>query len=78
MKPEIISKTNSIFQKVFEDKNLQINENMSAKDVAKWDSLNHLSMISEVESEFGIKFKLKELVAMQNVGDLLKAIESKL
>jgi acyl carrier protein len=50
---------------------------MSAKDVERWDSLTHLSMISSVEETFGIKFKLKELIGMKNVGDLLRLIEAK-
>ncbi len=74
---EIREKANSVFQEVFKDANLQIQDAMSAKDVEKWDSLNHLVMISSIEEAFGIKIKLKELIAMKNVGDLLKTIATK-
>lgn len=74
---EIKQKTNEIFRRVFEDTSLEIHDEMSAKDVDKWDSLSHLTMISEVEKAFGVKFKLKELVSMKNVGDMLRLIESK-
>lgn len=76
-KIEIHTKLNKIFQTVFKDSNLQIRDDMSAKDVAKWDSLNHMTLIATVEKEFGFKFKLKELVNMKNVGDLLTAISLK-
>lgn len=74
---EIKAKTNAIFRKVFANNNIQIHNEMTAKDMEKWDSLNHLTMIAAVEEEFGIKFKLKELIAMKNVGDLLNAISTK-
>jgi acyl carrier protein len=34
-------------------------------------------MISAVESQFGIRFKLKELTGMKNTGDLVKLIQEK-
>jgi acyl carrier protein len=74
----IIEKLTVIFRKNFEDDTLVITDELSANDVEKWDSLSHIKLISTVENEFGIKFKLKELIAMKNVGDLIKFIESKL
>lgn len=77
-KSVIIEKLTVIFRKNFEDDTLVITDELSANDVEKWDSLSHIKLISTVENEFGIKFKLKELIAMKNVGDLIKFIESKL
>ena len=79
MQKEIIKEqTNQIFKEIFEDSNIEIHDEMTAKEVEKWDSLSHLSMISDVEKKFGVKFKLKELVNMKNVGDMLRLIEAKL
>lgn len=66
-----------IFEKVFRTKGIEIKESLTADQVDGWDSLSHLTMIAEVESSFGIKFKLKELVTMKNVGDLMELILSK-
>lgn len=74
---EIVEKLNKIFRKVFKDDSIEIYNEMTANNVAKWDSLTHLVLISNTEDDFGIKFKLKELVAMKNVGDFLKCIEDK-
>lgn len=74
---DIINRLNKIFREVFEDSSIQVTREMTAADVEKWDSLSHLSMIAEVEKEFGIKFKLKELVSMKNVGDLINNIAAK-
>ena len=76
-KNEIENKLNKIFRTVFKDEKIVISESMTANDVEKWDSLTHLVLISTTEDEFGIKFKLKELVAMKNVGDFLRSIDAK-
>ena len=75
---EIKSRLNKVFCKVFKDDTIVISDETAAKDIEKWDSLTHLILISKTESEFGIKFKLKELIAMKNVGDFMRSIESKL
>ncbi|HBG70177.1 MAG: acyl carrier protein [Bacteroidetes bacterium GWF2_43_63] len=75
---EINSKVQEIFRDVFQAPALVINPEMTANDVDKWDSLTHLTMIAKVEEAFGFRFKLKEMVKMKNVGDMLTIINEKL
>lgn len=74
----IIERLTLIFHETFCDSNIVLRDDMTAKDVEKWDSLTHMMMISKVEEVFGIKFKLKELNKLKQVGDLIAIIESKL
>ena len=76
-KEAITSTLKSVFQKVLEEKDITITREMTAQDVEKWDSLRHVQLISEVESAFGIKFKLREIMSMNNVGDLIDLIDIK-
>lgn len=75
---EIIEKLTLIFRDVFTDTTLVLTNDMTANDVEKWDSLTHMLMINEVESTFGIKFKLKDLNKMKKVENLIDIIEAKL
>ena len=77
MSEEIKTKLNSIFADVFKDNSIQIFDEMSTGDVERWDSLSHLTLIATIENEFNIKFRLKELIAMKNVGDLINEIKAK-
>ena len=77
-KEEIVNKLTPVFRKVFSDNSLVITDELSALDVENWDSLSHMLLISEVENEFAIKFKLKDLNKMANVGDMIAIISSKL
>jgi len=74
---EITVKLKTVFEKVLEEKNITITRELAAQDIEKWDSLRHIQLISEVESAFGIKFKLREILHMNNVGDLIDLITAK-
>jgi len=76
-KNEILSKLQLIFNNVFTSRSIQIDNLTSAKDVEGWDSFTHLVLIQEVEKDFNIEFKLRELMRMENVGDMIEIIASK-
>jgi acyl carrier protein len=74
---EILTRLTPIFRSVFEDPSMTPTEAMSARDVLNWDSLNHVTLIMEVERAFGIKFALGELQDLKNVGALVALIRRK-
>ena len=77
MMEDIVSRLNTTFRQVFEDPSIQVTREMTSRDLEKWDSLSHVTMIVAVEEQFGVKFTLRELVAMKNVGDLIDSIARK-
>ena len=77
MKEETTVKLKAVFQKVLEENDITLTREMTAHDIEKWDSLRHVQLISEVERAFGIKFKLREVLSMKNVGDLIDLIHVK-
>ena len=77
-KNEIIEKLTEIFRTTFNDPELVLNDGMSAGDIDAWDSLTHMLMVSEVESQFGVRFRLKELNQLKTVGDIVSILEEKL
>ena len=77
-KTEIVKKLTPVFRKVFGNNSLELTDELSALDVENWDSLSHMLLIAEVENNFAIKFRLKDLNKMANVGDMIAIISSKL
>lgn len=73
---EILKKVNDIFHDVFDDDSIVVLEETTADDVEDWDSLMHITLISEVESAFGFKFQMKDVVGMKNVGEMIDIIQS--
>ena len=75
-KDEITGRLKTVFETVFQE-SLTITREMTAADVEKWDSLRHIELINAVETAFATKFKLRELLSMKNVGDLIDLIHTK-
>jgi len=76
-KKDIREKMTAILIFVLELDRLEIKENMTAADVAGWDSLNHMVIISAVEKEFNIRFKLRELSKLESLSALIDLIHQK-
>jgi acyl carrier protein len=74
---EIVSRLTPIFRDVFSDDDLVVNEGMTAADVPTWDSLSNINMIIAVEKAFGVKFSIKDVRSLKNVGELLELIKRK-
>ena len=73
----VIDKLTGIFRKVFEDNSLVLTDEMTANDVEQWVSLTHMLLITEIETDFAITLKLKDLNKMHTVGDMINIILSK-
>ena len=77
-RPDVISKLTKNFRIVFNNQSLILKDELNANDVDNWDSLTHMRLITEIEDTFAIKFKLRELNKMRNVGEMIELIQSKL
>ncbi len=75
---EIKERLQEIFRDIFDDEELEIREEMSAKDIEDWDSLAQINLIIAIEKEFGVKFNLEEVSKLKNIGEMLGLISLKL
>lgn len=75
---KIVEQLTGIFREIFNDNAIVLSDSLTADDVATWDSLSHMLLITEIEDQFNIKFKLRELNKMKNVGALISIIQTKL
>ena len=76
-KTEIVTRLTPIFRDVFNDDSLAVSESMTAANVPSWDSLSNINMIIAVEKAFGVKFSIKDVRNLKNVGELLELIKRK-
>lgn len=75
---EIIDKLSLVFRKILNNESLILTNELTANDVDNWDSLSHMLLIDEIENAFSVKFKLRELNKMKNVGALIDILLVKL
>ena len=71
---EIYNRLNAVFREVFDDESITVSENTTAADIEDWDSLTHIQLIAAVEDEVGVKFTMKQVSSMKNVGEMAQII----
>lgn len=76
-KNELWERLNEVFRDVFDDKKITVDENTTADDIEDWDSLEHINLVEAVEQEFRMRFKMKEVSGMKNVGEMAGIIEER-
>jgi len=65
-----------VLQSILEHNNFEMNDELTAKDVDGWDSLSHMMILTKIEEAFQIKFKLRDLNKLKNLGSLVAVIQS--
>lgn len=75
---EILEIITPIFQRVFNDDEMVVNMELTSEDIEGWSSLTQTIMLTKIEEEFGIVFKIREVAEMDNVEAIVNHIESKL
>ena len=74
---ELFERLQGVFRDVFDDEELEINETTNALDIFEWDSLMHITLVVEVEKEFGIQLNASEIGKLENVGEMLDLLVEK-
>lgn len=71
-----------VFRDVFDDDEIVLTSDVSAKDIEGWDSLQHINLVIAIERRFKVKFATAEISRLkepdQNVGTLIRLIGQKL
>lgn len=71
---QVIERLTGVLREVFDDDHLVAHPDLTASDVADWDSLNHIRLIVTVEKAFGVKFKFSEASGFANIGEMAEAV----
>lgn len=57
-----LERYNQVFISVLDVTETQLDENFTFKNVSKWDSVAHLSLISELEDVFDVMFDSEDIL----------------
>ena len=75
---EILAKLTPIFRTAFNDDTIELDVDMTTDDFDNWDSVTQMIIVSMIEKEFGIVFKLREVGMLDSVEAFVDGIEEKL
>ncbi len=66
-----------LFRNVFK-RSVELRPDLTARQVPGWDSFRQVELIVAIEAQFGVAFHIREINAMQTVGDLVRMLAGKL
>lgn len=76
-KEDILHQVGGVLRTLLDQPGLSVTAETTADQVEGWDSLTHMSIISEVERVFNIEFRFNEIMQMEKVGDMVDIIAEK-
>jgi acyl carrier protein len=62
---------------LFDEYEGPVTRDLSARDVAQWDSLANVQFAVLIERTFGIRFETREIGGFRNIGELLDLVAAK-
>ena len=68
MNSDQMARLTNVFRTLFNQSDLILRDDMTAADVAGWDSFNHVNLVILIEEEFNVRFSTEEVSSMANVG----------
>ena len=74
----IKEKIKDVLVSILGHENFEMHDELTAADVDGWDSLSHMMILTKIEEKFNIKFKLRDLNKLKNMGTLVAVIQSKI
>ena len=74
---EIYTQLGEIFADVFMRDDIELNPDLTAKQLEGWDLFKQIEIIMSAEEAWKIKFTTRELDSLQSVGDLARVIGMK-
>ena len=77
MNDDIEKKVLNIFSILMDAPIKSLNKNSNPDTVKNWDSLSHIKMIMQIESEFNIDLLPDESLEVSSIGEVIRIIISK-
>jgi len=63
-----------IFSEVFNVDKSNINESLNIRDINTWDSMNHMTLIEALESNYNVIFTGDQIAEITTVKDVINAL----
>jgi acyl carrier protein len=60
------------------EESFAIADRMSFEDIPGWDSVGHMNLVTELESQFGISLDMDEIVGLDSVGAVRAIVAGKI
>jgi acyl carrier protein len=74
----VLARVRNAFHSAFETDPQMVTLDTVPEDISGWNSMGHLTLVSSLEEEFHVNFDVDDLMAMENVREIVRILEAKL
>jgi acyl carrier protein len=78
MQDSLLPRVQHAFERAFQLDPASITLETEPDDIPQWDSLGHATLAYSLEQEFDIRFEIDELMALENVREIVRIVRGKL
>jgi len=75
---DVLTKVQEVFRQAFGVAAQSVSLDTTPNEVPAWDSVGHLELASALEQAFGINLDVDDLMAMENVREIVRVVKSRL
>ena len=68
----------ALLREFFHQDSFDFSPGTSLKDVPGWDSIAHVNLMKALETEFGIRFTVRDMVKMTTIDGIKQVLEARL
>ena len=68
---ELIAQLEPIARNVFSNNDLKMTDDLGPSSLDTWTSLSFTQFLSAIEEKFSFRFKMLEIISMQNMGAII-------
>jgi acyl carrier protein len=72
----VIARVRRIVSTLFGVSAEEVTETSSPATIPRWDSMGHLTLVLELEQEFGVAFPPEQVERMSNVGEIAEIVSN--
>jgi acyl carrier protein len=72
----ILAVCSRVLRDLLDDASISLKMETRRDDVADWDSFAYITFIAMIEAEFGVRFRVAEVESFENVGAIVRRVQS--
>ncbi len=73
-----MEKLNTILCDVFRLKKDELKDELTMKDIQKWDSLTHMDLVTSIEEGLNIQLTMDDIMSMKDIKTIKNIVQEKL
>jgi len=78
MMENVLGRVQKAFKSTFDVDPKMVTLDTVPEDISAWDSMGHVTLANSLEQEFHVNLDVDELMAMENVREIVRILEAKL